>query len=86
MIETQLKNLATQTDYSYIRVRISQSSTGAEIVDQGWKPLGVLKASVRLLVSFMKLVGSLLIFLLVFTPVIAIVAVPVVILKKRAKK
>jgi len=86
MIETQLKNLATQTDYSYIRVRISQSSTGAEIVDQGWKPLGVLKASVRLLVSFMKLVGSLLIFLLVFSPVIAIVAVPVVILKKRAKK
>lgn len=86
MIETQLKNLATQTDYSYIRVRISQSSTGAEIVDQGWKPLGVLKASVRLLVSFMKLVGSLLIFLLVFSPVIAIIAVPVVILKKRAKK
>ena len=85
-VETQLKNLENQTEYSYIYIQISQSSVGAELEDDEWKPAGVFKEAARALVSFAKLLGNLLIWVVVFSPVFAIIVVPMVLLKKRAKK
>lgn len=85
-VETQLKSLENQTDYSYIYLQISQSSVGAELEDEEWKPAGVFKEAARALVNFAKLIGNILIWIVVFSPVIAIMVVPIVLLKKRAKK
>ncbi|NLB12385.1 DUF4349 domain-containing protein [Candidatus Dojkabacteria bacterium] len=85
-IELQLKNLETQTDYSYIYIRIHQSSEGAELEEKGWRPVGVLKDALRALVSFGQFLGSILIWLVVFSPVIALFVVPAVIIQKKRKK
>lgn len=85
-VETELKNLENQTEYSYIYMQISQSSTGAQLADDEWKPAGVFKEAARALVNFAKLIGNLLIWVIVFSPAIAVIVVPVVLLKKRAKK
>jgi hypothetical protein len=86
MVETQLKNLGTQTEYSYIYLNISQSTVGAEVIEDEWRPAGIFKDASRALLSFGKFLGSILIWLVVFSPVVAVVVVPVVLLKKRAKK
>jgi hypothetical protein len=85
-VETQLKSLENQTEYSYIYLQISQSSVGAELEDDDWKPVGVFKEAARALVNFAKSIGNLLIWVVVFSPAIAIIVVPIVLLKKRAKK
>jgi len=85
-IETQLKSLENQTEYSYIYLQISQSSVGAELEDDEWKPVGVFKEAVRALVNFAKSIGNLLIWVIVFSPVVTIIVIPIVLLKKRAKK
>jgi hypothetical protein len=85
-VEAQLKNLGTQTEYSYIYIYVSQSSAGAEIADDEWRPEGVLTEAIRALVCFGKSIASVLIWILVFSPVIAIVVLPILHLRKRGKK
>jgi len=84
--ETQLKNLETQTKYSYIYINISQSSAGAELEDDTWRPLGVFKEALRALVELGKMVGNFVIWLVVFVPVIALVVIPIVVIQKKRKK
>jgi uncharacterized membrane-anchored protein YhcB (DUF1043 family) len=85
-IQTELKNLDNQTSYSYITLSISQSSTGVELSDNEWRPVGILKEAGRSLVGFAKFLGTGLIYVLVFSPVIAAVVVPVVLILKKTKK
>lgn len=85
-IQTQLKDLENQTKYSYISIYMNQSSVGSQLSDNKWEPLGVLKDAFRLLIKFGKFIGAVLIYILVFFPVIAAIVIPVVIIQKRAKK
>jgi len=85
-IQTQLKNIDNQVNYSYITLTVSQSSTGTQLSDSEWRPLGILKDAGRALVGFAKFLGTGLIYVLVFSPVIAAVVVPVVLILKKAKK
>lgn len=85
-LQAQIKNLDNQTSYSYISMTISQSSTGSSLSDEKWLPLGIIKDASRALVGFGKFLGTGLIYVLVFSPVIAAVVIPVVIIQKRAKK
>ena len=85
-IQTQLKNIDNQTSYSYITLTISQSSTGTQLSDNEWRPVGILKEAGRALVGFAKFLGTGLIYVLVFSPVIAAVVVPVVLILKKTKK
>ncbi len=85
-IQTQLKNIDNQTSYSYITLTVSQSSTGTQLSDNEWRPLGILKEAGRALVGFAKFLGTGLIYVLVFSPVIAAVVVPVVLILKKTKK
>lgn len=85
-IQTQLKNIDNQTSYSYITMTISQSSTGTQLSDNEWRPIGILKEAGRALVGFAKFLGTGLIYVLVFSPVIAAVVVPVVLILKKTKK
>lgn len=85
-IEVQLKNLETQTDYSYIYINIFQSSEGAELEEEEWKPVGILKDAARSLLVFLRFIGSVLIWLVVFSPVITLFVVPIAIIQKKRKK
>ncbi len=85
-LQSQIKDLDNQTSYSYLYITISQSATGSGLSDEEWKPFGVLKDAGRALVSFAKFLGTGLIYVLVFSPVIAAVVIPVVIIQKKAKK
>lgn len=85
-VETQLKNLETQTEYSYIYFIISQSRAGAEVPDESWRPEGIFRDAIRALISFAQSIGSALIWVIVFSPVIALVVLPFIYLRKRAKK
>jgi len=85
-IQTQLKDIDNQTSYSYITLTVSQSSTGTQLSDNEWRPLGILKEAGRSLVGFAKFLGTGLIYVLVFSPVIAAVVVPIVLILKKAKK
>lgn len=85
-IDAELKNISNQTEYSYIYLTISQSSTGAEVLEDEWKPVGVLRDAVRALVEFAKFIGSMLIWVLVFSPVVALIVGIVWFVKRKAKK
>jgi hypothetical protein len=84
-VDAELKNLSNQTEYSYIYMSISQSSTGAGVSEEEWRPVGIARDAVRALVGFGKFLGSLLIWVLVFSPVIGLV-VGVVFYIKRERK
>jgi hypothetical protein len=86
VLEGQIKYLDNQVDYSYITVTLTLSDVGKEITDEQWNPLGVLKTAFGSLVNFGKFLVSVLIWLIVFSPAIAIAVVIVVLIKKNVKK
>ena len=69
VLKGQIRYLDSQTDYSYITVKFSLSSTGGDISEEEWKPLGVLKNALRALVVFGKAIVNMFIWILVFSPV-----------------
>ncbi len=85
-LESSLENMERQTDYSIVQITITQSSTGSSLTDEEWRPLGILKDASRALVDLAKFLGTAIIWVLVFSPLIAAVVIPVVIIQKRAKK
>lgn len=85
-LESSLDNMEKQTDYSTVQITITQSSTGSSLTDEDWRPIGILKDASRALVSFAKFLGTAVIWVLVFSPVVAAVVIPVVLIQKRAKK
>jgi len=86
VLEGQIKYLDNQVDYSYITVTLRLSDVGKEITDEEWNPLGVLKTAFSSLVSFGKFLVNVLIWLVVFSPAIAIAVVIIVLIKKNIKK
>jgi hypothetical protein len=86
VLEGQIKYLDNQVDYSYITVTLTLSDVGKEITDEQWNPLGVLKTAFGSLVNFGKFLVNVLIWLIVFSPAIAIAVVIVVLIKKNVKK
>jgi hypothetical protein len=86
VLEGQIKYLDNQVDYSYITVTLTLSDVGKEITDEQWNPLGILKTAFGSLVNFGKFLVNVLIWLVVFSPAIAIGVVIVILIKKNAKK
>ena len=85
VIKGEIRYLDSQTDYSYITVTFSLSSVGAEISEEEWKPLGVLKDAFRSFVSALKGFVNVLIWILVFSPIV-IVAGGIYLIVKKIRK
>lgn len=85
VIKGQLKYLDSQVDYSYITVTFGLSESGMAIVDDTWKPLGVFKSAFAALVEMGKTVVNTLIWVLVFSPIIALIVLVVVLATKKKK-
>jgi uncharacterized membrane protein len=85
VIKGQLKYLDNQVDYSYLTVNLTLSDTGKQITNEQWKPWGVVKNAFSSLVDFGIYIVDALIWLLVFSPVVAIIVGIVFIVKKQVK-
>ncbi len=86
VLEGQIRYLDNQTDYSYITVTFSLSSVGAEITEEEWKPYGVLKDAFRSFVSTLKGFVNVLIWVLVFSPVVIVGVGIYLIATKKSRK
>jgi hypothetical protein len=86
VLEGQIKYLDNQVDYSYLTVYLSLSDVGKEVKDEKWEPLGVVKNAFSALVDFGIGIVDMLIWVIVFSPVILIpLAIVLLIIKKRKK-
>ncbi|MCD4756341.1 DUF4349 domain-containing protein [bacterium] len=86
VIEGQLKYMDSRVDYSYLTVTLSLSDTGMAVVDDVWKPWGVAKIAFSALISFGKGVVNMLIWVVVFSPLVGIVVGSVLLLRKKKGK
>ena len=85
-LQANIKYLDEKTDYSIISLTIAQSSTGINVDEDKWVPVGIFKEALSALVSFVKGLGSVAIWVVVFSPVILIPVLVFVMLKKKVKK
>jgi hypothetical protein len=67
-------------------VTLTLSDVGKEITDEQWNPLGILKTAFASLVKVGKSLVSVLIWLVVFSPAIAIAVVIIILIKKDLNK
>jgi hypothetical protein len=85
VIKGQLKYLDSQVDYSYLTVNLSLSDSGKEVPDDQWKPWGVVKNAFSALVDLGIYFADALIWILVFSPLIAIIVGIVLFIKRKSK-
>jgi len=86
--EQRKRYFDSQTDYSYISVTFSVDKTGLNVTEDEWKPWGEFKSAVKSLLDVLKGFVNLLIWLVVFSP---LVLIPFFVIKylirgKKAKK
>ena len=86
VLEGQIRYLDNQTNYSYITVTFSLSSVGAEISEEEWKPYGVLKDAFSSFVSVLQGTVNVLIWALVFSPIVIAVIIIYKIITRRSRK
>lgn len=86
VIKGQLEYLGSQVDYSYITITLALSESGMDIVDNAWKPVGVFKSALSALVELGKYLLNIVIWMLVFSPVIGIVVFVVVMINRKSIK
>jgi len=87
VIKGQLEYMDNEVDYSYITVSLGLSESGIDIVDDTWRPLGVFKSAFSALVDMAKTVVNSLIWVVIFSPVIALVVLVILFAtKKKIKK
>jgi hypothetical protein len=82
-LESQIKYYDSQTEYSTISINLSLSSEGTEVVDESWDPLGTVKDAAGAFVGLLRAAGNVIIWLVVFSPVVII---PVLLVKVGKKK
>jgi hypothetical protein len=86
VLEGQIKYLDNQVDYSYLTVYLSLSDVGKEVKDEKWEPFGVVKSAFSALVDFGIGIVDMLIWVIVFSPVILKpIAILLLIIQKRKK-
>lgn len=86
VLKGEMRYLENQTDYSYVTVTFSLSSSGAEISEEEWKPLGVLKDAFRVFLLVLKGFANTLIWILVFSPIVLVGVGLYLLINKRHKK
>jgi hypothetical protein len=86
--EQRKRYFDSQTDYSYMSVTFSVDKTGLNVTEEEWKPWGEFKSAVKSLLDVLKGFVNLLIWLVVFSPIVLIpfFVVRYIIRKKRVKK
>lgn len=83
--EQRKRYFDTQTDYSYITVSFSLDKTGLNVAQDEWKPWGEVKAAVKSLIEVLKAFVNMIIWIVIFSPVVLIPFFVIKYLSKRRK-
>ena len=83
--EQRKRYFDSQTDYSYISVSFSVDKTGLNISEDQWKPWGEVKAAVKALVEVLKGFVNIIIWVIIFSPLVIIPYFLIKYLKKGKK-
>jgi len=70
--EQRKRYFDNQTDYAYISVNFAIDKTGLNIAEEQWKPWGEVKAAVKALVEVLKGLVNVIIWLVIFSPLVLI--------------
>ena len=86
--EQRKRYFDSQTDYSYMSITFALDKTGLNIAEDQWKPWGEFKAALGSLVSVLKGLVDVIIWLVVFSPIVLIpfFVIRYVVRRKKAKK
>lgn len=71
-IQSQIKYYDSQIDMSFINIRLSLNSESLSLTDDSWKPLGIFREATKALLLTLKGFVSLLIWVIVFSPLVLI--------------
>lgn len=85
VLEGQIKYMDSQTDYSYITVVFAVNKEGLNVAQDDWKPVGEFKLALASLVGVIKGLGNVLIWVIVFSPLVLIPLGIVLVVKKKKK-
>ncbi len=85
--EQRKRYFDSQTDYSYMSVTFALDKTGLNVAEDEWKPWGEFKAAVKSLFSVLKGLVDVVIWLVVFSPLILVpfFVIRYLVRRKRAK-
>ncbi len=83
--EQRKRYFDSQTDYSFITVSFSVDKTGLNIAEDEWKPWGEVKSAVKSLIQVLKGFVNLVIWIIIFSPVVLIPFFVIKYLVKRKK-
>jgi len=70
--EQRKRYFDSQTDYSYMSVTFALDKTGLNVAEDEWKPWGEVKAALKSLVSVLKGLVNVIIWLVVFSPLVLV--------------
>lgn len=70
--EQRKRYFDSQTDYSYIAISFRIDKTGLNVVEDQWKPWGEVKAAVKSLIQVLKGLVNVIIWIVIFSPVVLI--------------
>ncbi len=86
--EQRKRYFDSQTDYAYMSVTFALDKTGLNIAEDEWKPWGEVKAALKSLVSVLKGFVNLIIWIVVFSPVVLVpfFVVKYIVKRNKAKK
>ena len=70
--EQRKRYFDSQTDYSYMSVTFALDKTGLNVAEEEWKPWGEFKAALGSLISVVKGLVNVIIWLIVFSPLVLI--------------
>lgn len=70
--EQRKRYFDNQTDYAYVSISFAIDKTGLNIAEEQWKPWGEVKAAVKALVEVLKGIVNVIIWLVIFSPLVLI--------------
>ncbi len=70
--EQRKRYFDSQTDYAYVSISFAIDKTGLDIAEEQWKPWGEVKAAVKALVEVLKGLVNVIIWLVIFSPLVLI--------------
>jgi predicted RNA-binding protein len=70
--EQRKRYFDSKTDYAYISVSFAIDKTGLNISEEQWKPWGEVKAAVKALIEVLKDLVNVIIWLVIFSPLVLI--------------
>ena len=85
LLQTEIKYYDTQTDYASVSVTMTKASEALNVAGKDWKPFGVVKEAFTVLVEVGKGIGTLAIWVVVFSPIVLVPYVIYLVVKKVKK-